>query len=345
MDRKYTIAVDTMGGDNAPLVVIAGIDSICGYLEENRIDLLLFGQTELLAPLLAKYPAVSRISRVIQADEVVVPDDKPSRVIRSGRKTSMWMAIESVRNKEADAVVSAGNTGCLMGISKLLISMIEGIRRPAITTCIPSDGGKFTTLLDLGANAECDEYNIFEFAIMGSTYAKLSMGIERPKVSILNIGSEAGKGLEYLNKAAQLIEHNKENISFDYSGFVEGDDIFKGKVDVIVTDGFSGNISLKTLEGTVKFVVSELKSVFRKSVMSMIGLLFMYFRLRKFKKRLDPREYNGAVFLGLNGIVVKSHGGTDAYGFACAMKYAVRLVTADFAVKVQEEMEKMDENE
>jgi glycerol-3-phosphate acyltransferase PlsX len=345
VDRKYTIAVDTMGGDGAPAVVIAGIDMVCDYLAESRIDLLLFGRAADLAPLLAKYPRVGGLSRVMQADEVVAPDDKPSRVIRSGRRTSMWMAIEAVRAGRADAVVSAGNTGCLMGISKLLISMIEGVRRPAITTRIPNGKDGFTVMLDLGANAECDEHNIFEFSVMGSLYAKIIMGMERPSVGILNIGSEAGKGLDNLNKAVDIIERNKDIVSFDYSGFVEGDDIFKGKVDVIVSDGFSGNIALKTLEGTVKFMISEVKGLFKNSFWAMLGYLFMLRGLRRFKKRMDPRNYNGAVFLGLDGIVVKSHGGTDAVGFASAMKYAVRLVSRDFAAKVREEMEKVTEDE
>lgn len=341
---RYTIAIDAMGGDHAPASVIGGIDLVYDFLVENHISLLLFGRAEALAPYLLKHPRLNSISKVVQADEVVAPDAKPSKVIRSGRHTSMWMAIESVRNKEADAVISAGNTGCLMGISRLLISMLEGVKRPAITTQIPNEKGGYTVMLDLGANAECDEYNIFQFGIMGSVYAQVVSGTKRPSVGILNIGSEAGKGFEYLNKAAALNIENQANLSYDYRGFVEGDDIFKGKVDVITSDGFSGNVALKTLEGTAKFITGELKHVFKKSIMAAIGYLFLRGALKLFKNRMDPRRYNGAVFLGLNGIVVKSHGGTDAFGFSTTVKYAAQLVAGDFDAKVKIELDKVEEH-
>lgn len=342
MDKKYTIAIDVMGGDNAPFCVIAGLDSIYDYLVENQINLLIFGDTKVVAPVIAKYPRLNEISTFVQADDVVQGDDKPSRIIRSGRNTSMWKAIEAVRNKTADAVVSGGNTGCLMGISRILISMIDGIRRPAITTLLPTETS-YTTMLDLGANTECDENNIFQFAIMGSLYSKIILGKSHPKVGILNIGSESGKGFEYLSLAAEKMQANKDKLSFDYYGFVEGDDIFKGKVDVITTDGFTGNVALKTLEGTSKFIIKGLKKYFKQSIFSIIGALFAKNSLNKFKSSMDPRKYNGAVFLGLNGIVVKSHGGTDAFGFSNAVKYAVRLVVNDFETKVQNEIEKVKE--
>ena len=229
MAKKWTIAIDAMGGDNAPFSVIAGLDIVYDYLVENDIELLLFGDAKALAPYLAKFPRLNNISTVIQADEVVQGDDKPSKIIRKGRETSMWKAIEAVRNKQADAVVSGGNTGCLMGISKLLISMIDGIRRPAITTLLPNVSG-YTAMLDLGANGECDEHNIVQFAIMGSIYAKILLGKENPKVGILNIGSEAGKGLDYLTTAEQIFEEKKDKLPFSYYGFVEGDDILKLKI-------------------------------------------------------------------------------------------------------------------
>ncbi|MDR1476537.1 MAG: phosphate acyltransferase PlsX [Rickettsiales bacterium] len=341
-ESRYTIAIDAMGGDHAPHMVMAGLDLMYDYLVENRIGLLLFGKPEALAPHLAKYSRLGSISRVVQAADVVAPDARPSKVIRSGRNTSMWMAIESVRNNEADAVVSAGNTGCVMGISKLLISMIEGIRRPAITTQVPNAKGSFTVLLDLGANAECDEHNIFQFGIMGSLYSQIINGNRRPTVGILNIGSEAGKGLEYLNRASEMTIANRMNLSFDYVGFVEGSDIFKGEADVIVSDGFSGNVALKTLEGTATFVASLIKQMFKKSFMALVGYFFLRSAFKPLKKKIDVRNYNGAVFLGLNGIVVKSHGGTDAFGFANAVKYAANLVAGDFDTKLKAEMEKVE---
>ena len=341
MAKKWTIAIDAMGGDNAPFSVIAGLDIIYDYLVRNDIALLLFGDAKVLAPYLAKYPRLNNISTIRQADEVVQGDDKPSKIIRRGRETSMWKAIEAVRNKEADAVVSGGNTGCLMGISKLLISMIEGIRRPAITTLLPNVND-YTVMLDLGANAECDEHNIVQFAVMGSIYSKILLGKEKPRVGILNIGSEAGKGLDYLTKAEEIFADKKEHLPFDYYGFVEGDDIMKDKVDVITTDGFSGNVALKSIEGTAKFISGDLKKLFKKSILTIIGYLFMRGAVKKFKEKMDPRKYNGAVFLGLNGIVVKSHGGTDAVGFSNAVLYASRLLVDDFTSKVAKEIEKLN---
>ncbi len=341
MAKKWTIAIDAMGGDNAPLSVIAGLDIIYDYLVKNEIALLLFGDAKVLAPYLAKYPRLNNISTVIQADEVVQGDDKPSKIIRKGRNTSMWKAIEAVRNKEADAVVSGGNTGCLMGISKLLVSMIDGIRRPAITTLLPNTKD-YTVMLDLGANSECDEHNIVQFAVMGSVYSKILLGKEQPRVGILNIGSEAGKGLDYLTKAEEIFAEKKEHLPFNYYGFVEGDDILKDKVDVITTDGFSGNVALKSIEGTAKFISNDLKNLFKGSILTIIGYLFMYGALKKFKEKMDPRKYNGAVLLGLNGIVVKSHGGTDAVGFSNAVLYASRLLVDDFTSKVAHEIEKIN---
>lgn len=340
MDKKWTIAIDAMGGDNAPYSVIAGLDIVYDYLVKNNISLLLFGDANVLAPYLAKYPRLNNISSVIQADEVVQGDDKPSKIIRRGRNTSMWMAIEAVRNKQADAVVSGGNTGCLMGISKLLISMIEGIRRPAITTLLPNSAN-YTAMLDLGANAECDEHNIVQFAVMGSMYVKILLGKECPRVGILNIGSEAGKGLDYLTKAEEIIAEKKEHLPFDYYGFVEGDDIMQDKVDVIATDGFSGNIALKSIEGAAKFIKNDLKKVFTKSILSIIGYMFMRSSVKKFKSKIDPRKYNGAVLLGLNGVVVKSHGGTDAFGFSNAVLYASKMLVNDFIPKIEKEIEKI----
>ena len=342
MDKKWTIAVDAMGGDNAPLSVIAGLDIVYDYLVENGISLLVFGDTKQLDPLFERYPRVREISSVIHTEEVIHGDDKPSKVISKlrGRGTSMWMAIEAVRNKQADAVVSGGNTGCLMAISKLLISTIEGIKRPAITTLLPNSFD-FTVMLDLGANVECDEHNLVQFAIMGSLYAKALLGKERPKVGILNVGSEAHKGLDYLTKTEEIFAEKKTDLPFDYYGFVEGDDITKNKVDVITTDGFSGNIALKSIEGTAKFISSELRKVFTSSWLSKFGYLFMYGAVKKFKSRIDPRKYNGAVMLGLNGVVVKSHGGTDAVGFSNAVLYASKLLVNNFIPKIESEIEKL----
>lgn len=333
MDTKWTIAVDAMGGDNAPKSVIEGLNIVYNVLIENNISLLLFGDYKVLAPYLLKYPNINNISTVVQCDEVVQGDDKPSKIIRRGRNTSMWKAIEAVRNKEADAVISGGNTGCLMGLAKILISMIGGIKRPAITTFIPTKSGG-SAMLDLGANTECDENNILDFAIMGSVYVKTLLEKENSTVGILNIGTEAGKGLEYLTKAENIFANLSEKLPFKYNGFIEGNDILEGKVDVIVTDGFSGNIALKSIEGTARFIKTSLKNIFKSSLLSMLGYILLYKSFKKLKTKIDPSKYNGAVLLGLNGIVVKSHGGADAIGFSNAVTYTIKLLTNNFIPEI-----------
>lgn len=331
--KTRVVAVDAMGGDNAPYSVIAGLDIAYPTLVKQSISVLLFGDSLKLAPLLAKFPNVNSISKVIHASEVVAGDDKPSHIIRRGRNTSMWMAIEAVRNKEADAVISAGNTGCLMGISKLLISTIDGIKRPAITSLLPCKNG-LTAMLDLGANTECDEQNLTQFAIMGSMFVKTLLNISNPKVGILNIGTEAGKGLAYLNDTDTLFRDDKNKFPFEYFGFVEGTDIFKSKVDVIVTDGFSGNIALKTIEGTVNFIKSEIKNIVKKSLLAIVGYLFMLPAVRKLKIKMDTKKHNGAILLGINGLVVKSHGNADAISFSNAVIYASDLLSKDFIAEM-----------
>lgn len=333
--KSWVIAVDAMGGDNAPYSVVAGLDIAYSVLVKHNVSILLFGDSLKLAPLLVKFPNVNAISKVIHSSEVVAGDDKPSHIIRRGRNTSMWKAIESVRNKEADAVVSAGNTGCLMGLSKLLISTIEGIKRPAITSLLPSQNG-LTAMLDLGANTECDEQNLVQFAMMGSVFVKTLLNKTNPTVGILNIGTEAGKGLTYLNNTDTLFKESKNKYPFEYKGFVEGTDIFKSKVDVIVTDGFSGNIALKTIEGTVNFIKSEIKHVIKKSLLAIVGYLFMLPAVRKFKAKMDTKKHNGAILLGINGLVVKSHGNADAVSFANAVIYASNLLSKNFISEMTE---------
>lgn len=327
--KSCVVAVDAMGGDNAPFSVIAGLDIAYPILVKRNISILLFGDTTKLAPLLAKFPNVNAISKVIHSPEVVTGDDKPSHIIRKGRNTSMWMAIEAVRNKEADAIVSAGNTGCLMGLSKLLISTIDGIKRPAITTFLPSKNG-LTAMLDLGANTECDEQNLLQFAVMGSIFVKTLLDKSNPKVGLLNIGTESGKGLTYINNTDALFRENKNNYPFEYFGFVEGTDLFNSKVDIIVTDGFSGNIALKTIEGTVNFIKSEIKQVIKKSLFAIIGYLFMLPAIKKFKTKIDTKKYNGAILMGLNSLVIKSHGGADAVSFSNAIIYTTDLLSKNF---------------
>ncbi len=340
MKKNWVIAVDAMGGDNAPASVIEGLNIVYNFLSENSVSLLLFGDSKRIASYLSLYPNLNSIVQIIHSDEVVQGDDKPSKIIRKGRNTSMWMAIEAVRNKKADAIISGGNTGCLMGISKLLVSMINGIKRPAITTFMPTTNG-LTAMLDLGANTECDEHNIAQFAVMGSVYVKTLLGKSRSTVGILNIGSEAGKGLDYLTKAELIFENNKTKLPFVYNGFIEGDDITKGTVDVVVTDGFSGNIALKSIEGAAKFIKNELKHTFTESFLSKIGYLFLRKSIKNLKNKIDPRKYNGAVLLGLNGLVVKSHGGSDALGFSNSVIYATKLLISNFISEIEHSVKEL----
>jgi len=341
MESKYTIAIDAMGGDRAPAIVIDGLGKVADMLEKRGMSVLLFGQAGAIAPLMAKHPRLTRIASIIDSKDVVSGDDKPSRIIRSGRETSMWKAIEAVREDRADAVISAGNTGCFMAISKLLLKTIEGVKRPAITAMVPNVNGGRTTILDLGANAECDEENLFQFAILGSLYARLVSGIAKPRVGIMNIGSEAGKGLDYITRANVMVQANAERLGFSYVGYVEGDEIFHDKADVLVTDGFTGNMILKTIEGTAKFMKFLLKKLFRH-IVAKLAYLLMFRSLRGLKDTIDTRNYNGAVLLGLNGVAVKSHGSADKKSFANAIRYAADIVAGGYTKHVKEALKALE---
>lgn len=335
MSQRITIALDGMGGDDAPQIVVEGIEIARTRLP--HVDFLLFGNEAELNPLLDRYPAVRSVCKVRHTPHKVKGEDKPSAVLRQGRTSSMWLAIDAVAKGEAAGVVSAGNTGALMAVSKFVLRMLPGLSRPAICGFFPSMRGE-TAMLDLGANVDCDSGNLVEFAVMGEMFARVILGIERPTVGILNIGSEDLKGNDAVRQAAATLR--EDNIHIDFRGFVEGDDIAAGTVDVVVTDGFSGNIALKTAEGLVKLYSSFLHSAFKSSWVAKIGYLLARPALLKVKLRTDPRRYNGAVFLGLNGIAVKSHGGTDAVGFANAIGVAVDLISNNFNERIKAEFER-----
>jgi len=321
-----------MGGDKAPAVVIEGM---CIARERHpQVKFLLFGDRLRLEPLLAKVAARDSCE-VIHADQVVKGDDKPSQVLRHGRQSSMWLAVDAVLRGAAGGVVSAGNTGALMAVSKFVLRMLPGIDRPAIAAFFPTERGE-TVVLDLGANVECDAENLVEFAVMGEVFARIVLGIERPIVGVLNVGSEELKGHDTVRAAAATLREG--NLPIRFHGFVEGDDIPKGTVDVVVTDGFTGNIALKTFEGTAKLYAHFLRDAFFNSRVARLGYMLARRALLKVKLRTDPRRYNGAMFLGLNGIAVKSHGGTDAVGFANAIGVAVDLVSQGFNEKIKDEL-------
>lgn len=323
-----------MGGDRAPEVVITGAEQ--AHARFPHVRFLLFGDAGRLQPLLARSPKLKPVVEIRHTPDVVAADEKPSLALRRGRNSSMRLAIDAVASGEAGGVVSAGNTGALMATAKFVLKTLPGIDRPAITSFFPTERGEIV-MLDLGANVECDADNLVQFAVMGANFAHSVLGRFRPTVGLLNVGVEEVKGHETLKAAAEKLRATPD-LAFDFVGFVEGDDIGRGTVDVIVTDGFTGNIALKTAEGTARLVTGFVRTAFAGSWMARLGYLLARRPLQAVRDRLDPRLYNGGVFLGLNGIVVKSHGGTDTVGFAAAIELAVDMVadrlteriTADF---------------
>lgn len=336
MSDNLVISIDAMGGDNSPRVVIEGLAIAAKKNPDAKF--LLFGDETKVNDLLKSWPALQKVCEVRHSPEVVSNEDKPSAVIRN-RNTSMFMAINAVKQGEAQAVVSAGNTGALMAISKLTIKTIQKIHRPAIVTIMPHRTGRYV-MLDLGANTECDSLNLAEFALMGNILAKHALNIARPKVALLNIGAEEMKGKEEIHEAAKLIKRAKLDI--DFIGYIEPHEIPEGKADVIVTDGFTGNIALKSIEGTAKLVVRLIKDGIKKSFIAKLGLPFMLGVGMNIKKTMDPRLYNGAMLVGLNGLTVKSHGGTDALGYSVAVGNAVSLVRQNFVPTIKDELETVD---
>lgn len=328
-----------MGGDHAPDIVIDGVR--LAHVRLPHVRYLLFGDQARIDPLLAKYPEMQGVCTVRHTDDVVTMDAKPSQVLRTGRRSSMWLAVDAVAKGEAAGVVSAGNTGALMGVSKFVLRPLPGIDRPAIAGMFPTERGE-TVMLDLGANVDCDSENLVQFAVMGEVFARAVLGLEKPTVGLLNIGSEDQKGNDAVKAAAVMLRES--GLPIQFHGFVEGNDICAGTVDVVVTDGFTGNIALKTAEGTVKFYSSFLRQAFQNSILAKIGYMFAKQSLNKVKMRTDPRCYNGAMFLGLGGIAVKSHGGTDAFGFANAVGVAVDLVSHGYNDRIRKELEHLSRN-
>ncbi|MDC0093319.1 phosphate acyltransferase PlsX [Alphaproteobacteria bacterium] len=338
MTKPVHISLDAMGGDNAPDIVINGAAQ--SKIRYPNLFFSFFGDKEKLGPLI-KSSNLTDCSNLIHTNEIVDANDKPSIALRKGMKSSMGMSIQLVKSGNADAIVSAGNTGALMAMSKLILRPIDGIIRPAIAAYFPTINGE-SCMLDLGANIECDYKNLVQFAFMGQAFATIVMGIKNPSISLLNVGEEEQKGLDYIKDASKILFSLSDQIN--YKGFIEGDKIAKGLSDVIIADGFSGNISLKTAEGTAQLVTSYLKDALSSSLSSKIGYFFAKKAINNFKLQMDPRKYNGAVFLGLNGIAVKSHGGTDAFGFANAIGVAVDMVQYNFILDLKNKISKSNLN-
>ena len=326
-----------MGGDNAPDMVLGGL-----VLAKERFPsahFLVMGEEARLAPLLRQHKLSDQTVTIRPAQHAIPSDMKPSQALRQSKQSSMRLAVEAVQTGEAGAVVSAGNTGALMAISKIVLRTAPGIDRPAMASFFPTMRGE-SVMLDLGANIECHTENLVQFALMGELFARIVLGLEKPKVALLNVGSEEMKGHDEVRGAAEILRNN--DLGLDFHGFIEGDDIAAGTVDVVVTDGFSGNIALKTAEGTAKLYSHFLRQSFKSSFLAQVGYVFASRALTKLRMRVDPRRYNGAVLLGLNGIVVKSHGGTDALGFATAIGVAIDMAQHGFVQRVRDGLARID---
>jgi glycerol-3-phosphate acyltransferase PlsX len=318
---SLSIALDAMGGDKAPEVVVKGAN--IARQRFPKVHFRFYGDERRVAPLIERHKALAKSSSLHHTDKLVAADEKPSTALRAGRGSSMRLAIDAVQAGEASGVVSAGNTGALMAMAKFVLKTLPGIDRPAIASFFPTLRGE-SVMLDLGANLACDADNLVQFAIMGSVFARTVLGIQKPTVGLLNVGSEEVKGHEAVREASSIL---RTTIPEDFHGFVEGDDIARGTVDVIATDGFTGNVALKTLEGTTKLYAEFLRRSFKSSLVARLGYVLARPALNALRVRTDPRRYNGAIFLGLNGVAVKSHGGTDALGFANAIGVAVDMIT------------------
>lgn len=331
MAKGLVLSIDGMGGDHAPDIVVEGVD-IAARRNAGEVRYLIHGDPARIAALLDRYPAAKAVSTIVPAEKAIGMEVKPSQALRQGKGSSLWNAIAAVENKEADAVVSAGNTGAFMAISMFRLRTMEGVHRPALAARWPAANGGYVVILDVGANVEADGEQLVEFAIMGEAFQRAVSGVERPSVALLNVGAEDQKGHEEIRAAARLIRET--GVDLNFRGFVEGDDISKGTVDVVVTDGFTGNIALKTGEGTARLVGQLLREALTSGPLAKLGALIAYPALKKLSSRMDPGTFNGALFLGLNGLVVKSHGSANGNGYAAAIGVAEKMARSDYREEI-----------
>ena len=329
MTRALTVSIDAMGGDAGPGVVVSAL--LKAIQRHGDVRFVLHGDEAQLSQLVARHAILKARCAISHAPDRVSMEDKPSHVLRRGKDTSMWHTIQCVKDGDADVAVSAGNTGALMAVSMFGLGIIEGISRPAIAVLWPTLKGQ-TVVLDVGANVSATEEQLVDFAVMGEAFAHVLLGLAKPTVGILNVGAEEQKGNDGVKGAAQILRNS--NLPMAFHGFVEGDDIAKGTVDVVVTDGFTGNIALKTAEGTARLVGSYLRQALKRGLLSRIGAVIASGALSTVRRKLDPRAQNGGIFLGLNGVVVKSHGGADAVGFASAIDMAIDMARADINARI-----------
>ena len=333
MNDKVKIAVDAMSGENSPKKIIDGIEY---YLKKNKdIFFYLYGNERLLSQHISQTKLVKHYSEIINTKDVILDDESPLTAAKRGKESSMWKTIESLKEKKAQVSLSAGNTGALLVISRLLLNTINGISKPALAALWPNQKN-MNVVLDLGANIECNEKNLSDFASMGSALFKSLFSNQKPRIALLNVGLEEIKGNEVLKKTYSILKNNKIK-NFEFAGYIEGNHIMDGNVDVIITDGFTGNIALKTAEGTANFITKNLKDSLNK-----FSMFLSYYSLKKFKDKLDPRKYNGAIFLGLENPVVKSHGSTDAIGFAHSIDVCTKIVKANLIEKIKSNLITVD---
>ena len=338
MSNRISIAIDAMGGDNSPDKTIEGIKF---FIDKNKANndfiLNLFGKEEILKEKIKKFNITSDLINVINSSTVVSDEETPMTAVKNSKNTSMWNCIKHQLEGKSDISLSAGNTGVLLVISRMILKMMNEVSKPALAGLWPSHNG-MNVVLDLGANIECNDQNLVEFAELGSALFKALFPNEKPKVSLLNVGSEEIKGTEMLkNTSKKLKELSNEN-NFIFNGYIEGNNIMTGNSNVIVTDGFTGNIALKTAEGTAKFITKNLKDSLTENLISKLSLIFSYLPLKKFKDKLDPRKYNGAIFLGLNGPVVKSHGGIDSTGFYHSIDLCYKIVKGNLMSQIKKNL-------
>ncbi len=345
MKKKITIAIDAMGGDNSPDKTIEGVRLFLNkYKLLDDFELKLYGDKNKIQEKLVQYKVSNKFINIIHTKSVVADNETPLTAIKNSKNTSMWNCIKSQVEGESDISLSAGNTGVLLVVSRMILKMIDKVSKPALAGLWPNKKG-MNVVLDLGANIECNDRNLIDFAEMGSALYKSLFPKDQPIVALLNVGSEEIKGTEILKNAYKKLRELSGENNFNFNGYIEGTRIMSGDSNVIVTDGFTGNIALKTAEGTAKFITDNLKKSLQKNLFSKISILFSYFSLKSFKEKLDPRKYNGAIFLGLNGPVVKSHGGTDAVGFFYSIDLCYKIVKGNLMQQIKNNLDHLNENQ
>ena len=342
MNKKICIAIDAMSGEDSPLKNIEGINLFC--LKNKNEDYLfnIYGDELKITNELKKYNISKEKFKIFHTSSIVSDEETPLTAIKTSKNTSMWNCVYSQIKSESHISLSAGNTGVLLVISRMILKTIQGVSKPALAGLWPNNNG-MNIVLDLGANIECDENNLVEFSEMGSALYKSLFPNEKPKVALLNVGSEEYKGTDIIKKTYSKLKEISKSGDFLFNGYIEGNEITSGKSNVVVTDGFTGNIALKTAEGTAKFITDNLKKSLTENIFSKFSLIFSYFSLKKFKKKLDPRKFNGAIFLGLNGPVVKSHGSTDSVGFYHSIDLCYKIVKGNLMSQIKANLSHLDE--